>query len=70
MPQTLKRLFIDHPAEVDETFFEHLCFAGCFAGRLATAALAALAHALVPGLFQKTASNIVRELHVKTANRG
>ena len=30
----INRIFLDHPAKVDETFFEHMLFAGEFAGKL------------------------------------
>lgn len=66
----LRRTFLDHPASVDETYVEHLAFALHFAARLAAAAGAALVHALIPCLFEKTASRIVAELYAKTHNRG
>jgi Family of unknown function (DUF6356) len=64
------RLFLAHPSSVDETYFEHMAFAGWFASRLLMAAFAAGIHALVPGLCEKTASRIVAELYARTHNRG
>lgn len=64
------RLFLDHPAKVDETFFEHMFFALRFAGLLFAAACAALIHALVPCLFEKTASRIIAQLYERTRGRG
>ncbi len=64
------RVFLDHPAKVDESFFEHMLFALRFAGLLFAAGGAALVHALVPCLFEKTASGIIAKLYARTHNRG
>ncbi len=66
----IARIFLDHPAKVNETFFEHMFFALRFAGLLFLAAGAALIHALVPCLFEKTASQIIRSLYERTKDRG
>ena len=63
------RLFMDHPRSVGESYFEHLLFAGGFALRLLGAGLAALVHALIPCLFEKTASNMIAKVYAKTSNR-
>ena len=63
------RLFLDHPRSVDESYFEHLLFAGGFALRLLGAGVAALVHALVPCLFEKTASQMITQMHDKIHNR-
>lgn len=65
----LQRLFMDHPSSVDETYFEHFRFALTFAGLLLLAGGAALVHALIPGLCQKTASTIINRLHHRMHNR-
>ena len=70
MTARLARLFTQHPASVDETYFGHMAFAGWFASRLFIAAFAALIHALLPFLFETTASRIIRELYERTHNRG
>jgi hypothetical protein len=57
------KLFTDHPASIGETYGEHLATAAWFARHLFVAALACFAHALVPFLFERTASGIVRRLH-------
>ena len=64
------RIFLDHPAKVNETFIQHAFFALRFAGLLFLAAFAALAHAVIPCLFEKTASKIVAQLYEQTKNRG
>jgi hypothetical protein len=66
----LARVFLNHPAKVDETFFEHMLFALRFSGLLFAAAGAALVHALVPCLFEKTASGIIRTLYERINHRG
>ena len=66
----LARLFLDHPASVDESYLQHMGFALRFAGLLALAAGAALLHALVPALCERTASGIIRRLHARIENRG
>ena len=70
MAAPLARLFRDHPASVDETYFGHMAFAAWFASRLAMAAGAALVHAFLPFLFETTASRIVGELYERTHGRG
>ena len=69
MSNQIARLFTDHPQSVDETYFEHLLFAGRFSGKLALAAGAALVHAILPFTFEKTASRIINELHHRMHNR-
>jgi hypothetical protein len=70
MTARIARLFTDHPASVDETYLGHMAFAGWFAARLLLAGGAALVHAVLPFLFETTASRIVRELCERTHNRG
>jgi hypothetical protein len=65
-----QRIFLNHPATVDETFFQHMLFALRFAFALFAAAGAALVHAFIPCLFEKTASRIITQLHQRIHNRG
>lgn len=62
-------LFLDHPATVNETYFQHMRFAFGIAFWLAGAALAALTHALVPALCATTASRILQRLHAQIESR-
>lgn len=64
------RVFLNHPAKVDESFFEHMLFALRFSALLFAAAGAALVHALIPCLFEKTASGIIARLYARTHHRG
>lgn len=66
----IARIFNDHPASVGESYVQHARFAFGFSFRLFAAAAAALVHALIPCLFEKTASRIVADLHARTGNRG
>ncbi len=66
----IARIFLDHPAKVDESFLEHMAFAMKFSGLLFAAAGAALVHAAIPCLFEKTASGIIAQLYARTHNRG
>ena len=70
MRERLGTMFLDHPRSVGESYLEHAAFAGRFATRLLAAGMAALVHAFVPALFEKTASRIVAELYQQTRNRG
>jgi hypothetical protein len=63
------RLFLDHPRSVNESYFEHLLFAGGFALRLIGAGMAAMVHAIVPCLFEKTASQMIVKMYGKIHNR-
>ena len=64
------RLFTEHPASINETYFEHLCAAMSFATVMAVATLACLVHAFVPFLCVATSSRKITELHDRmVANR-
>ena len=70
MQATLHRLFLSHPQSVDESYGEHFRFALGFAARLFSAALAALVHAIIPCLFETTASRMICQMHEHIAGRG
>jgi hypothetical protein len=59
----VNRLFLDHPASVDETYLEHLSTASGFGGRLILAGLACFLHGLLPCCFTRTASDQIRTLN-------
>jgi len=63
------RAFKEHPASVGETYFEHLCFASVFSGKLFFAAFAAIVHAFIPALFEKTASGIITSMYERIQKR-
>ena len=62
-------LFLDHPARVDETYFQHMRFALGFSFWLGLAALAALIHAVIPAACETTASRILKRLHARIESR-
>lgn len=66
----LTRMFLSHPRSVDESYAQHAVFAGGFAVRLFLAGGAALIHAVIPCLFERTASNMIAVMYAKTHNRG
>jgi hypothetical protein len=57
------KLFTRHPASVGESYLEHLCAAGGFTASLLLAALACAVHALLPFLFERTASARIDALY-------
>jgi len=61
----IRRIFLDHPASVDETYGEHFRVAAGFGLAMLVGAMAAFVHALVPALCQRTGSNTVKRLHAR-----
>ena len=68
--RTFLSSFRDHPASVGETYPEHLAFAMRFGARLFCAGAAAFVHALIPALFETTASDTVKAMHAEINGRG
>ena len=66
----IAKVFLNHPRSVEESYTEHAIFASKFSLKLFAAAGAAAVHAIIPCLFEKTASRIIAELYAKTHNRG
>lgn len=69
MTRSLSRLFTEHPQTVDETYFQHMRFAAGFAVKLLGAGCAAIVHAILPFLFEKTASRMINDMHYRMHNR-
>lgn len=63
MQDLIKKAFLDHPASVEETYFEHARVAGRYGKELAKASLMAFVHAVVPGLCCTSASDTIKSLH-------
>ena len=57
------RLFTDHPATVNETYGQHFVAAAGFGFRMIWGGLVCLVHAVIPGAFCNTGSDMIRELH-------
>jgi hypothetical protein len=64
-----RRLFLSHPASTGENYFQHQRVALSFALPLLGAALAALVHAVIPGLCETTAGDAIRRLHQRLEKR-
>ena len=62
MNSVWRRLFEDHLAAVREGYIEHFLAAGRFGSRLLIIAGACLCHAIIPGVFEDTASKGVKTL--------
>jgi hypothetical protein len=60
MIRTLKRLFVDHPREVGEGYFEHMAQAWRFGFRLLRLSGAAFLHGAAPGVCRTTVSDEIR----------
>jgi hypothetical protein len=65
----LKRIFLDHPSSIGETYFEHQRNAFRFAASLFGGALACFIHGVIPSCFLTTGSETVRDLHNRMSNR-
>lgn len=65
----LSTVFLDHPAKVNETYFQHMRFAIGFSFWLGVAACAALIHAVIPVMCETTASRILKRLHARITAR-
>jgi hypothetical protein len=61
--------FVEHPHAIGETYGEHAAAAAGFGGLLIAAGLACLVHALLPWMFETTASGLVVRLHNRMAAR-
>lgn len=59
----LLRDFTEHPHSVGESYGEHWLTAMGFAVTMLALAIACAVHAFVPGLFKRTASRTVDDLH-------
>jgi Family of unknown function (DUF6356) len=61
----LAALFTRHPESVGETYGEHLGTAAGFGWEMLLGSLACFVHALLPFLFERTASIAIRRLHAR-----
>ena len=64
------KLFTEHPASVNETYFERLYTAMTFSGTMFIATIVCFIHSVLPFLFVKTGSKLITKLHDRmVANR-
>ena len=67
----IRRLFLDHPASVGESYGEHARVASGFGLAMIAGGLGALVHAVLPFLCPTTGSRTVAALHERmVAKRG
>lgn len=59
----IRSLFTRHPADVGETYGQHLAHASGFGVRMIAGGFACILHGLLPFLFVKTGSQQIRTLH-------
>lgn len=59
----INELFTQHPASVGESYAQHLRAAAGFGLRMLTAGFACIVHALLPFLFEHTASRCIGQLY-------
>lgn len=62
--------FTRHPDALGESYLQHLGHALCYSGRMFAAGGAALVHAILPFLFEKTASNMIKAMYAEMTARG
>jgi hypothetical protein len=64
--------FLKHPRSLGETWFEHFSTALAFGAHMIAGGLACIIHAVIPPLFERTASRTVVALHTRmiTHRRG
>ena len=65
----LKRLFVEHPQSVGESYGEHFSVASWYGLRLLGAGMACMVHAALPFLFVRTGSATIERLHGHMSGR-
>jgi hypothetical protein len=68
-PNKWRRLFADHPASLHESYWQHSRAAWRIGIRLLGMGIACLCHAVVPGVFEQTASQGVSRLAGEMSER-
>jgi hypothetical protein len=59
----LRKLFLDHPAEVGENYAQHFGVAARFGWTMIIGGLGAILHAFIPALCKTTGSRTTKKLH-------
>jgi hypothetical protein len=65
----IKRLFLEHPHSVGETYLQHLKQAMGFGVTMVRAGCACLVHAVVPAMYVHAGSSTVARLHACMGRR-
>lgn len=61
----LRRLFLDHPASVGESYVEHFAVASSFGTALIRGGCGALLHAVFPFMCKTSGSDTINRLHAR-----
>jgi Family of unknown function (DUF6356) len=59
----IRRIFLDHPRTVGESYWEHFRVATGFGGAMIVGGVKAVLHGFFPNVFQTAGSDTVRKLH-------
>ena len=65
----IRRIFLDHPRTVGETYTEHFGVAAGFGATMIWGGIKAVAHAFVPSICKTSGSDTVRSLHAKLVEK-
>lgn len=66
-----RKIFLDHPAEVGESYGEHFGVAASFGMAMIIGGLGAMVHAFIPALCKTIGSRAINRLHARiVASRG
>lgn len=65
----LERLLFAHPRTVGESYVEHAGIAGRFGATMVAGGLRCLVHAVLPAVFERSASDCVARLHGELTRR-
>jgi Family of unknown function (DUF6356) len=65
----LDKLFLDHPADLGETYAEHMREASGFGLAMIGGGIACLIHAVVPGVFKTRGSATIAALHERLVRK-
>ena len=64
-----RRLFVEHPASVDETYLQHFITAVSFGTAMIVAGVACMVHGLLPAVFVTRGSETIYALHERMVVR-
>ena len=64
-----RRLFVEHPASVDETYLQHFITAVSFGTAMIVAGVACMVHGLLPAVFVTRGSDTIYALHERMVVR-
>ena len=59
----IRRIFLDHPKTVGETYWEHFGVATGFGRTMIVGGIKAVLHGIFPSIFKTAGSDTVRSLH-------